>query len=164
MEIACGKHRWKRATGSAMEDNPGNRLRKAWVEERNGKRSGGNIVEIASEKHRWIRDAGRDGRCGWEIGWEKWKERYAGQIGELACEKHQWRRGTRRGTCDRAVGNIGGGEAREALWKKNHGNKKSWKELAKSICGEEVREETDAAVRKYVKKSGRSAMEDKSWK
>ena len=117
-----------------------------------------------SEKHRWIRDAGRDGRCGWEIGWEKWKERYAGQIGELACEKHQWRRGTRRGTCDRAVGNIGGGEAREALWRKNRGNKKSWKELAKSICGEEVREETDAAVRKYVKKSGRSAMEETSWK
>ena len=45
----------------------------------------------------------------------KVKERYAGQIGELACEKHLWRRGTRRGTCDRAVGNIGGGEAREAL-------------------------------------------------
>ena len=59
-----------------MEDNPGNSLRKASVEERNGQRYGGKIVEIAVE-----------------------------------------------------------------MW-----------------------EETDAAVEKYVGKSGRSAMEEKSWK
>ena len=49
-------------------------------------------MEIACEKHRWIRDAGRDGCCGWEIGWEKWKERYGRKIVEIACEKHRWRR------------------------------------------------------------------------
>ena len=58
----------------------------------------------------------RGGCCGWEIGQEKWKERYGGKIVGIACEKHLWIRGI------------------------------------------------DAAVRKYVKKSGRSAMEDKSWK
>ena len=49
-------------------------------------------MEIAFEKHRWRRDAGRDGRCGSEIRKEKWKERYGGKIVEIACEKHRWRR------------------------------------------------------------------------
>ena len=78
-------------------------LRKAWVEEEAVWRKkleivcdGGKIVEIACEKHRWRRDAGRDGRCDWEIGWEKWKERYGGKIVEIAFEKHLWRRGTGR--------------------------------------------------------------------
>ena len=38
---------------------------------------------------------------------------------------------------------IGGGEEREALWRK----RKSWKYLAKSIGGEEMREETDACTK-----------------
>ena len=82
------------------------------MEERNGKRYGGNIVEIACEKHRWRRAAGRDGRCGWGRGWEvegaRWRknslrkaavekrygQRYEGKIVEIACEKHRWRRET----------------------------------------------------------------------
>ena len=34
------------------------------------------------------------------------------------------------------------------LWRKNRGNKKLSKELAKSICGEEAREKMDAAIEK----------------
>ena len=142
VEIACGKHRWRRGTGSAMEDNPGNSLRKASVEERNGKRYGGNIVEIACENHRWRRAAGRDGRCGWERGWEKWKERDGGKIVDIARKKHVWRRGTGRGTCDRACG--------KHRWRRGTGSameEKSWKYLAKSIGGEEMREETDACTK-----------------
>ena len=81
-------------------------LRKAWVEEEAVWRKtleivcdGGKIVEIAREKHRWRRDAGRDGRCGSEIRKEKWKERYGGKIVEIACEKHRWIRDAGRDGC-----------------------------------------------------------------
>ena len=72
-------------------------------------------MELACGKHRWIRDGGRDGRCGSERRGEKWKERYIGKIVEKAREKRRWRIGTGSGTREIAVGIIGGGEAREAL-------------------------------------------------
>ena len=68
---------------------------------------------------------GRDRRCGREIRWEKWKERYRGKIVEIAREKHVWRRGTGRGTCDRACG--------KHRWRRGTGSameEKSWKYLA----------------------------------
>ena len=62
-------------------------------------------MEIACEKNLWTRDAGRDGCCGLEIGWEKWKERYGGKIVEIACEKHRWIRDAGRdGRCGWEIG------------------------------------------------------------
>ena len=96
-------------------------MRKASVEERNGKRYGGNIVEIACEKHRWRRAAGRDGRCGWERGWEKWKERDAGKIVDIARKKHVEKR--YRGTCDmQSLRKASVEERNGKRWRKNRGN------------------------------------------
>ena len=119
VEIACGKHRWRRGTGSAMENNHGNSLRKASVEERNGKRYGGNIVEIACEKHRWRRAAGRDGRCGWGRGWEvegaRWRKNRGSSLRKAAVEKRCGKRQTLRS--GNTLGKVEG-----ALWRKNRGN------------------------------------------
>ena len=71
-------------------------------------------MELACGKHRWIRDGGKDKRCGWEIGWEKWKERYGGRSVEIACAKHLWRRGTGRD-------GRGGWEIGWEKWKERYG-------------------------------------------
>ena len=42
----------------------------------------GNSLRKAS----WRRGTGRDGRGGWEIGWEKWKERTGGRSVAIACK------------------------------------------------------------------------------
>ena len=56
-------------------------------------------------KHRWRRAAVRDGCCGWERGWEKWRERDGGKNVEIACEKQRWRRDVGRGRrCGREIG------------------------------------------------------------
>ena len=97
-------------------------------------------MELACGKHRWIRDGGRDGRCGSERRGEKWKERYVGKIGETAREKHLWRRGTGR---DKRCGWEIGWEK----WKERYGGRSMEIACAKHR-GEEVREETDEAVGK----------------
>ena len=80
VEIACKS---MGGGGSGMEDKRWGKRRTLRLGKTSGKvegalcrKNGGKSSRKASVE----KSTGRDGRCGWEIGWEKWKERYGGQI------------------------------------------------------------------------------------
>ena len=82
--------------GSGMEDKRWGKRRTLRLGKTSGKVEGALWRKIRGNSLRKASVDKRDGHCGWEIGWEKWKERYGGKIVEIAFEKHLWRRGTGR--------------------------------------------------------------------